>query len=164
MEKYKIMSIQEHPQLKHPAAEWFHAKWEIPKTSYIESMEECLKKQAAIPQWYVVLDGQKIIAGISVIENDFHNRKDLTPNVCAVYVEDDYRNQGIAGKCCSSYVKNLKLRLLTLCILLRITHLSMRDMDGHFYVWFKAMVNPLCQRKYGSFSAIGIRCSCFIGR
>ena len=32
-----------------------------------------------------------------VIENDFHKRKDLTPNVCAVYVEEEYRGQGIAG-------------------------------------------------------------------
>ena len=40
----------------------------------------------------------KIIGGIGVIENDFHNRKDLTPNVCAVYVEENYRCQGIAGK------------------------------------------------------------------
>ena len=34
-------------------------------------MEECLKNQNAIPQWYVVLDGEKIVAGIGVIENDF---------------------------------------------------------------------------------------------
>ena len=34
----------------------------------------------------------------AVIENDFHNRKDLTPNVCAVYVEENYRCQRIAGK------------------------------------------------------------------
>ena len=32
-----------------------------------------------------------------MIENDFHERKDLTPNVCAVYVDKAYRNQGIAG-------------------------------------------------------------------
>ena len=28
----------------------------------------------------------------------YTNRKDLTPNVCAVYVEENYRCQGIAGK------------------------------------------------------------------
>ena len=30
-----------------------------------------------------------------MIENDFHDRKDLTPNVCAVYTEEGYRCQGI---------------------------------------------------------------------
>ena len=33
-----------------------------------------------------------------MIENDFHDRKDLKPNVCAVYTEEDYRCRGIAGK------------------------------------------------------------------
>ena len=33
-----------------------------------------------------------------MIENDFHKRKDLTPNVCALYVEEDCRCRGIAGE------------------------------------------------------------------
>lgn len=40
-------------------------------------------------------DGGKIIAGLGVIENDFHKRLDLAPNVCAVYVEEAYRGKGI---------------------------------------------------------------------
>lgn len=36
--------------------------------------------------------------GLGVIENDFHDRKDLSPNVCAVYVEEDRRCRGIAGE------------------------------------------------------------------
>lgn len=98
MKKYNITRIQEHPELVERTAEWFHQKWRIPWEAYAESMEECLKAEAAVPQWYVVLNGQKIIAGIGVIENDFHDRKDLTPNVCAVYVEEEYRKQGIAGE------------------------------------------------------------------
>ena len=31
-----------------------------------------------------------------MIENDFHTRKDLCPNVCAVFVEEAVRRQGIA--------------------------------------------------------------------
>ena len=34
----------------------------------------------------------KVIGGLGVIENDFHDRKDLTPNICAVYTEEEYRN------------------------------------------------------------------------
>lgn len=29
------------------------------------------------------------------IANDFHDRKDLTPNICAVYTEEAYRGRGI---------------------------------------------------------------------
>ena len=60
-------------------------------------MDECLKGEYAVPQWYVALEGDRIIGGLGVIENDFHDRKDLTPNVCAVYTEEDRRCRGIAG-------------------------------------------------------------------
>ena len=48
-------------------------------------MEECLEEKGPVPQWYMALDGERIIGGMGVIENDFHDRKDLAPNVCAVY-------------------------------------------------------------------------------
>lgn len=37
------------------------------------------------------------MGGVGIIENDFHNRKDLTPNICALYVEREHRSKGIAG-------------------------------------------------------------------
>lgn len=48
--------------------------------------------------WYLCLDKDKIIASLGVVENDFHDMKDLAPNVCAVYTEKEYRNKGIAGQ------------------------------------------------------------------
>lgn len=97
---YKIVKIQDCPQLKERAALWFHQKWGIPLEAYLQSMEECLNPRPGyfVPQWYVVMEGEDIIGGLGVIENDFHDRKDLAPNVCAVYVEELYRCQGIAGK------------------------------------------------------------------
>ena len=44
------------------------------------------------------MEGGQIIGGLGVIENDFHERKDLAPNVCAVYVEPDRRGRGVAGE------------------------------------------------------------------
>ena len=58
--------------------------------------------------WYLCLDGEKIVGGLGAIENDFHDRKDLTPNVCAVYTEEEYRKQGIAGKLLNMVVRDLK--------------------------------------------------------
>lgn len=98
MSDYRIIKIQEHPELKNYAANWFHEKWNIPLEAYLQSIDECMKNKTPVPQWYIVIIGDKIVGGLGVIENDFHNRKDLTPNVCAVFVEDDYRCQGIAGK------------------------------------------------------------------
>ena len=97
MSDYPIVSILDHPELVEPAAEWFHQSWHIPKNAYLESMEDCLKGEAAVPQWYAAVEGARIVGGLGVIENDFHDRKDLTPNICAVYTEEDRRGRGIAG-------------------------------------------------------------------
>lgn len=45
-----------------------------------------------------MLENNEIIAGVGAIENDFHESKDLAPNVCALYIEEEYRCRGIAGK------------------------------------------------------------------
>ena len=70
-------------------------------------MEAYLNKETEYG-WYLCLDGEKIVGGLGVIENDFHDRKDLTPNICAVYTEEDYRGRGIAGKLLNMVVKELK--------------------------------------------------------
>ena len=94
---YTISSLRKQPGLLAQAAEWFHAKWGIPLEAYRESMEQCIKNEGPVPQWYTAINGGAIIGGLGVIENDFHDRKDLSPNVCAVYVEQAHRRQGIAG-------------------------------------------------------------------
>lgn len=94
----EILKLREHKELTKRAAEWFHLKWDIPAEAYEESIRECQAKKEGVPQWYIVLENNEMIAGVGVIENDFHERKDLTPNVCALYVEEKYRCRGIAGK------------------------------------------------------------------
>ena len=89
--------VRDWPEAKEEIALWFHERWHIPLEAYRESILDCLGRETGVPQWYVVVRGSRIIAGCGVIENDFHERKDLTPNVCAVYVDEAYRNQGIAG-------------------------------------------------------------------
>lgn len=93
-----IVSINQQPELLEWAAAWFHEKWGNPLQAYRESMEDSLKGDGAVPGWYVALAGERIVGGMGVIENDFHDRKDLAPNVCAVYTEEDCRGQGICGK------------------------------------------------------------------
>lgn len=95
--EYKIIRLADKPELRDPAAQWFHEKWDIPLAVYEESIDACLAQKGAVPQWYVAMDGERIIGGLGVIENDFHDRKDLTPNVCAVYTEKDKRGSGVAG-------------------------------------------------------------------
>ena len=94
---FTVLSLREQPQLLKVAAQWFHSKWQIPCQAYEDSMQECSTGTAFIPQWYVILDSSgTIIAGAGLIANDFHERKELTPNVCALYVENAWRGNGYA--------------------------------------------------------------------
>lgn len=108
MSKFKITKIQEKPELKGYIAKWSHEKWNIPLQVYEEILDECLKDTNTIPQWYLVIVEDKIIAGAGVIENDFHDRKDLSPNICAVYVEEEYRCLGIAGEMLNYICQDMK--------------------------------------------------------
>ena len=52
----------------------------------------------------------RIVGGLGVIENDFHDRKDLAPNICAVYTEEAYRRRGIAGRLLDMAVEDLRAK------------------------------------------------------
>ena len=104
---YEILNLRERPDLLDKAAAWFHAKWGAPLDAYRESMELCAKRVGPVPQWYAAVSEGEIIGGLGVIENDFHDHKDLTPNVCAVYVEEAYRCQGLAGALLNHACKDL---------------------------------------------------------
>ena len=80
---YTITRLSDKPMLKTVMAQWFHEKWGIPLKAYIASMDECLESNAPVPQWYAAVDDNgRIIGGMGVIQNDFHKRLDLAPNVC----------------------------------------------------------------------------------
>lgn len=106
----RIIRLIDRPGLKERAARWFHDKWGIPLEAYAESMEDCLRAENPVPQWYVAMEGERIVGGLGVIENDFHDRKDLAPNVCAVYTEEDRRGNGIAGALLRCVCADMKAR------------------------------------------------------
>ena len=97
MDRGEIVSIARAPELAEEAAAWFHEKWGVPLAAYRESMAACVRGEGPVPRWYVYREGGRIIAGAGVIENDFHRRPDLAPNLCALYVEPDCRRRGLAG-------------------------------------------------------------------
>lgn len=101
MRTFDIADIRSHPELKAQAAVWFHSKWEVPEEEYLASMDECISGGASVPQWYVALEDGVITGGVGVIENDFHVRRDLSPNVCALYVEHGGAVSALRARCWS---------------------------------------------------------------
>lgn len=94
------------------SAEWFSAKWGIPTSAYIECMQAYLCGQTELG-WYLCLCDDQIVGGLGVIQNDFHNRKDLAPNICAVYTEREQRGRSIAGNLLNMAVEDLRQKGIT---------------------------------------------------
>lgn len=97
MNETKLIDLRDRPDLAEAAARWFSEKWGVPAEAYRARMGEYLRGETEYG-WYLCLCGERIVAGLGVIDNDFHDRPDLTPNVCAVYTEPDFRSRGIAGE------------------------------------------------------------------
>ncbi len=96
-EGFALIRVDEHPELAEAAAKWYSEKWDIPVDAYRESISQSLAGRGVFPRWYLVLDrGGGIAAGAGLIDNDFHDRPDLSPNVCAVYTEPPHRRRGLA--------------------------------------------------------------------
>lgn len=112
MKEYRYIKLIDEPALIDAAATWFNSKWGVPREAYLECMEDYLKGITEYG-WYLCLDGEKIVAGLGVIENDFHDRKDLAPNICAVYTEKEYRGRGIAGRLLNIAVEDMKNKGIT---------------------------------------------------
>lgn len=109
MAEFQYITLRENSELKQKAAEWFHSNWSVPTEAYLGCMEAYLNGETEYG-WYLCLDGERIVGGLGVIESDFHDRKDLAPNVCAVYTEEEYRGQGIAGKLLNLVVEDQKAK------------------------------------------------------
>lgn len=103
----QYIALREKPEWMTSAAQWFHEKWGVPTQAYLECMDGYLRGETEYG-WYLCLDGNRILGGLGVIENDFHDRKDLAPNICAVYTEEAFRGLGIAGHLLNMAVEDLK--------------------------------------------------------
>lgn len=103
----RYITLKEAPELMESAARWFCEKWGVPMNAYLECMSAYLQGETEYG-WYLCVEQKQIIGGLGIIENDFHDRVDLSPNVCAVYTEEAYRGQGIAGKLLDTAVKDMR--------------------------------------------------------
>ena len=95
-DRISIVSLKDRPDLIKESAKRFSSMFNIDIKEYLKSMDEMLTS-STYPLWLVALfDSSHIIGGLGVIENDFHSRKDLSPNISAVFTLSAYRGVRIS--------------------------------------------------------------------
>lgn len=147
MKELTYITLREQPALMDTAAAWFNSKWGVPKEAYLDCMQAYLSGETELG-WYLCLDGEKIVGGMGVIENDFHDRKDLSPNVCAVYTEDSHRKMGIAGELLNMVVEDLKSKDIS-PVYLVTDHIGFYERYGwEFYCMAQGDGQPEMTRLY----------------
>jgi len=145
--EYRYISLRECPELENAAADWFSSKWGVPKEAYLECMEAYLRGESEYG-WYLCLYGDKIAGGVGVIDNDFHERRDLTPNICAVYTEQGHRGRGIAGNLLNLAVEDLRSKGISPVYLIT-DHIGFYERYGwEFLCMVKCRGKPEMTRMY----------------
>ena len=88
----KIINIKDNPEYKEQFIEYFVLRWASDESTdvYIDCISNASRKDS-IPNWYLLLDDNIIVGCAGLISNDFISRMDLTPWLCALYIEEEYR-------------------------------------------------------------------------
>ena len=130
----EIICITEKPHFLEAAAEFFHSRWGVPKHLYLESMTDSLAAKMPYPRWYVMMDGDVIIGGFGLIENDFmvESECDSLPWVCAVYIDKDHRGQNLGAKMLA-YATSQATKLGLQRIYLNTDHIGFYEQYGWTY-------------------------------
>lgn len=93
-----IIAIRDQPIYLERAISYFSSKWGIAPEVYKKSISDGISTTAPLPRWYLLILNDEIIGSYGLIENDLMIRKDLTPWLCALYVEEDQRGQGLGNR------------------------------------------------------------------
>lgn len=88
-----VVSVRENPEFKDLAIQYFQNIWANKDSNmvYEDCITHCIYAEAPLPQWYLLMDGDKIIGCAGLITNDFISRMDLYPWVCALFIEKEHR-------------------------------------------------------------------------
>ena len=92
----KIISLRSNPEMLEIFCNYFSNHWGKPEL-YRNCMQAAVQTASPLPQWFLLMQANETVGGCGLISNDFISRMDLYPWLCALYVEEKFRNQGLGG-------------------------------------------------------------------
>ena len=94
-----VVNVRKKPEYREKAIAYFQSKWanENSMMVYKDSISRSIAAKNPLPIWYLLLDEEEIIGCAGLITNDFISCVDLWPWLCALYIEETHRRQGLGG-------------------------------------------------------------------
>jgi len=96
----KIVELSEAPELIDEAVDYFFNCWS--SSLDYSFVKDCIINSAGsasvLPKFYLLLDCNVIIGSYALLNNDVISRQDLMPWFGCLYINEDRRNMGLAGK------------------------------------------------------------------
>lgn len=97
----EIINLTDAPAYLQTLASWHHEEWRDlnPGQTLDQRMQkmQCHMEGRFIPSTYLAVDGL-LLGSAAIVESDMDNRKDLSPWLASVYVDKQYRRQGIGSR------------------------------------------------------------------
>ena len=93
-----IINVRQYPEWLERAADYFSSRWQIDRQLYLDSIRDSLTTNEPVPRWYLMVEGEEVVGGYGLIDNDFMVRTDLCPWLCALYVKPDKRGQQLGAR------------------------------------------------------------------
>ncbi|RTF41644.1 GNAT family N-acetyltransferase [Serratia marcescens] len=95
-----MISVRQAPELAPRAIAYFQRHWATAETlmMYEDAINRSLGATNPLPQWYLLMENDRILGCAGLITNDFISRGELYPWLCALYVEEAQRGRGHGAK------------------------------------------------------------------
>jgi tRNA (cmo5U34)-methyltransferase len=94
-----IISLRKSPGYAERAIGWLASWCGVGIPEYEKSLYDCIYSQESLPQWYLALDSHdEIIGGCGLVQNDSMDGTDLSPYLCALFVEENARGRDLGAR------------------------------------------------------------------
>ncbi len=96
----KINEISKEVQILSDAVNYFWNCWgnDTNFKFYEDCISNSLLKDNLLPKFYVARDHDQIIGSYALLVNDLISRQDLYPWFACLFVNEEYRHKGLAGR------------------------------------------------------------------
>lgn len=94
----EIINVRHYSRGLEAAARYFNAAWPgIDTAFYLDAMQHSYGENSPLPQFYLMLEDDRVIGCYGLAVNDFISRHDLYPWFVALYIDKDRRGRALGS-------------------------------------------------------------------